>query len=130
MHVDKNLDLVKCTDNNAFISVQELVKDFDSAVITHAINEKNGNPESLQMCKMVVLYNAKEISFEDVVLGATNIMKNQLFSLVKSSVFNIIGNRLKKTSINYKAFLFKHILGFTPNSETVSDETDSFNKEV
>ncbi len=128
MTINENEILVKNTANNEFSNVQELLKGFDRAVITHAFKEQPGSPGNLQMCKMVILYNQQEMSFEDVVRGAGDIMKFQFFNLVKSSVFNIVGNFLKETSIDYKALLFRTVFGFTPNPETVIDKTEYFNQ--
>ena len=111
-------------------SLNELVSSFNRAIVTHALHEEPRHPERLKMCKIVVLYNYQEVSFEDVKRGSENIMKYQFFNLVKTSLFDIVGNSVKKSIINFKARLFRSIYGFTPDTETVDDNIAMFEQYV
>lgn len=119
-------EVLNLTDMPEMDNLQALTKGCDRVMVVTGLREKFGHPNEFEMGKMVILYNNKELSFEEIKQGTDEIMMRQSFSLVKSLIYNVCGNFLRNAGVRFKTTLFKNIFGYVPN-ENIHDRREYCN---
>ena len=126
LNTSMSTDLTKEIAMPEIKDLQGLADGCNGAIVTYGLRPKFSNPNDLEVCKMVILYNRNELDFETIKSGADEIMMRQSFSLVKSVFYHVIGNIASRLSIQFRAILFRNIIGYTPNDQ-IHDDRKKYN---
>lgn len=103
--------LAEAIQNIDFNEIDAMMNGCNQAVLILGLNEYG-----YKLSKMVLAFNSRDVSFEEVAAGATMMVKNSNFDLARAFVYTIDENKHVKhlDSIKYWPLLLKDVPGYVP----------------